>query len=333
MVCRLILHWLFWLSPASPLAAQDILAMRNWFDHYTKSFLQDMLGPTGKVETQHEIAAADSQWADVWYEPNPAQAHLRDRMGWLGVMSAAPCMFEPFGQPPDEEEVRECQRKLFTKQHLRVREAKKKQAARPVLPRQWIIAPSLPPRFTGTFGLQPVNGFPQGIHVGLDGYGLGWVSLRDLPRTRQTLLLRLMSGAGPVFRSALEDLKNLPGDAWENEAAEEMLVARCDEMAQAGAGSEEEQDFLMSTKEVYQRWECRVRGEGRTEARQEMGEGLRSGLLETYRARFGAVPPVVESAVQHVHDPDKLTRWFPLFSTKSAEDIADVLRVAGSGSR
>jgi hypothetical protein len=165
---------------------------------------------------------------------------------------------------------------------------------------------------------------PDGIHLGLDGYGLGWVSLRDLPRTRQTLLLRLMSGAGPVFQHALEDLKNLPGDAWEKKEAEEMLVARCEEMAQDGAGSEEEQDFLMSTKEVVQRWERRVREQGRA-------EGLRKALLDTYQVRFGGVPPIIESALQRSQDSDGLAKWVPLFLTKSAGEIADVLRSAPRG--
>jgi hypothetical protein len=147
-----------------------------------------------------------------------------------------------------------------------------------------------------------------------------------------------MSGAGPVFRTAVEDLENLPGDAWEKEAAHEMLVARCAELGQNPSGlGEEEQDFLMSTQPLVQEWKQRIRQEARLEWEpsvrgEALEQGLRTGLLETYRARFGTVPPAVESTLRHVHDPDKLTRWFPLFSTKSAEEIADVLRIAKNGS-
>jgi hypothetical protein len=124
-------------------------------------------------------------------------------------------MFEPFGQPPHEEDVRACLRKLLTKHHQRLQEAKKNKAPKPTLPRQWMIAPSLPPRIVTTFALRRVRGWPRGISLGPDGYGLGWVSLRDLPRTRQTLLLRLMGGVGPVFQKAMEDVENLPLEAWE----------------------------------------------------------------------------------------------------------------------
>jgi hypothetical protein len=303
--------------------------MRNWFDRYTKSFLQDMLGPTGKVETQHEVTAADSQWADVWYEPTPALAHLRERMGWLGVMSAAACIFEPFGQLPGEEEVHECLRKLFTKQHQRIREAKKNKAPKPPLPRLWTIAPSLPSHIVETFALRQAMEWPQGIFFGPDGYGLAWVSLRDLPRTRQTLLLRLMGGMGPVFRTAVEDLENLPQQAWEKDAAKEMLVARHKELGHDPSGlGQEEQEFLMSTQELVQEWKEQIRNE----ARQELCESLRNGLLETYRARFGTMPLGIERTVQVVQDPDKLTKWVLVFSTKSPEEITDILSVISKGS-
>jgi hypothetical protein len=247
-------------------------------------------------------------------------------MGWLGVMSAAPCLFEPFGQSPDDDELRECQRKLFTKHHIRVREARKNKGAKPVLPRQWAIVPSLPPRIAKTFALRRSRGWPRGIFLGPDGCGLGWVSLRDLPRTRQTLLLRLMGGMGPVFRNAIEDLENLPQDAWEKEQAKEMLVARREDFGQNPSALDQgEQEFLMTTQELYQQWERRVQQEGRNSARQEVGGRLCQALLETYRARFGAVPPAVANAVQLVRDPDTLASWVPLFSTKSVDEIAEIL--------
>jgi hypothetical protein len=324
--------------------------MRNWFDCYTKSFLQDMLGPTGKVETQHEIRATDSQWADVWYEPDAAQAHLRERMGWLGKMCAEACTFEPFGRSPEDEQVRACLRKLFTKHHQRIREAIKKKAPTPPLPRQWTIAPSLPPRTAATFALRRPKGWPKGISFGPDGYGLGWVSLRDLPRTRQTLLLRLMGGSGPVFRNALEDLENLPGDAWERPHAKEMLVARRAEFGQDPSSlGEAEQEFLMSTQPLVQQWKEQIRQEarqegllegqreghreGRKEARQELAERLRTSLLETYRARFGSVPPAIANAIQLVRAPDKLASWVAVFATKSSREIAGALKIARNDSQ
>jgi hypothetical protein len=248
-------------------------------------------------------------------------------------MTAVACIFEPFGQSPDELELHECLRKLFTKQHQRIREAKKNKSPRPLLPRLWTIAPSLPPPLVTPFALARVEGWPQGILFGPEGYGLAWVSLRDLPRTRQTLLLRLMGGMGPAFRQAVEDLENLPQEAWEKDAAKEMLVARRKEFGQDPSGlRQEEQEFLMSTQELVQEWKEQLRKEGRKEARQELCESLRNGLLETYRARFGILPLGIEQAVQVAQDADKLTKWFPVFSTKSPEEIADILSVIRKGS-
>ena len=114
--------------------------MRAWKDHYVKSFLETVLGPLGKADPQHEVAAADAQWIDVWFEPDPRFEVDLKRLGWLGRISARICLFESFSEAPTDKEVRGCLRKLLTKQHRRELEAEQNQEQGPPLPTLWVIS-------------------------------------------------------------------------------------------------------------------------------------------------------------------------------------------------
>lgn len=72
-------------------------------------------------------------------------------------------------------------------------------------------------------------------------------------------------------------------------------------------------------KSIYKNWERRVREEGREEG---IEQGMREALVSAYRARFGAVPSALQTAVEAVSDVPTLRRWLPVFTTASDEDIA-----------
>lgn len=226
--------------------------MRTWREQFAKSFLEDVLGPLGTVEAQHEIAHPEAQWADVWFEPDPHQSDEGLRLGWLGKMSEGACIFESFSNMPSASEVRGCLRKLLTKQHRRMLDAEKRQEEEPSLANLWVLAPSLRSSHALDFGLNAREGWPCGFYFLVPGYGLGWVSLRELPPGRGTLLLRLLSAGGAVFLGALKELKQLPKDAIERQVAKQILIAHKAEIDKNEASDVDEMEVAMSYQEIYQ---------------------------------------------------------------------------------
>lgn len=306
--------------------------MRTWLDHYTKSCLRDFLAPTGDVETQHPVAAVDAQWIDIWYEPRPELEEERLHLGWLGRLAEKPCIFEPFCDAPDEEEVRGCLRKVLTKHHRRLLEARRAGQSRPLIPRCWIIAPTISAPMIKVCGFQRRKPWPSGIYLMPSIVGVGWVSLRHLAKNKETLSLRLLAGRGPIFEAAMDDIERLPEGAWEKTLSKEIFLARYEEVINNPSRDTEEQEFMMTVKERYQQWEKQKLEMGMNiglERGLQQGRetALRSALQRVFQARFGVMPAVLRQALDGEHNPDVLLGWMPLFSVEPYEKIAQALGI------
>jgi hypothetical protein len=207
-------------------------AMVNRSDQFAKNILRDALSRACAPETEVEVLAA-TQKIDVYSVPDPARAAERAEMGLLGELSAEPSLFEPFHDTPALAKVRRCINKQHTWHHELVRRARAavgaaavdvdlEESAQPAVafPALVVISPGRPETVLDAYGCQAVR---PGIYHAVWGLVLRVVVLAELPRTRQTLLLRLL-GAGRLLREALSDLVALPGDAWEKTLATPLLV-------------------------------------------------------------------------------------------------------------
>jgi flagellar biosynthesis/type III secretory pathway protein FliH len=184
------------------------------------------------------------------------------------------------------------------------------------------------------------------VWVGAPLQAIGVVVLRELPRTRDTLLLRLL-GRDSILKEAIDDLGDLPEAAKEREIAYEPLVALRLEVEHDPRPDKETREYLMATNDLYEQWKDRVereakargrkegRKEGRQEGRQEGIEwGIQAGvekgmvvtLLGIYAARFGEMAEPLRKALTHQVDASSLERWTALIGTGTAEEIAAALR-------
>lgn len=298
--------------------------MHRRFDHVAKQILRGVLEPGGAVATELEIPTADAQAVDTWFEPDPAREAERQRMGLLGKMAPGPTMFEPFHDPPGLDDVRACFRKQLLLDHVRVRDAEKANAARPPFPRLWVISSGRPENVLRGYALAPANGLGPGFYEGAEAHAHGVVVLRELPRMRETLLLRLM-GAGAVLDDALADLESLPPGAWERGVAVPCLVeARL--LIPQDSEDEVERGFIMSTQGLYEEWKRKIHEQAESEGELRAEERVRKeGLIESYETRFGAMPPALRAVVEATHDLAKLHRWMPIVVGRSADEIAAAL--------
>jgi hypothetical protein len=310
-------------------------------DHFSKNILRDALSMACAAETEVEVLAA-AQKIDVYVVPDPARAAALGDLGLLGALAAEPSLFEPFHDTPNLWKVRRCLNKQHAWHHelerrARVsvgppREGGEEPAPEVPFPALVVIGPGVPATVLDAYACQEVE---PGVYHGVWGLALRVVVLSELPRTRETLLLRLL-GKGPTLRDALADLAKLPEDAWERSIVTPLLVhfqliehATTEEdtvSAEIRAWFEEYQRKLRSEAHHEGVLEGRHEGllEGLLEGREEgRAEGERRALLRLLRVRFGDLPPEMIARVEVANLGD-LERWGArLFAARTLDEVLD----------
>ncbi|WP_437839314.1 hypothetical protein [Sorangium sp. So ce1153] len=290
--------------------------MRNRFDRLAKDVAQEGLGPTGKVVTNAEVAG-ETQHADVWYEPDPARASGRDRLGLLGRIAATACTIEAYSDTPSADEARAClQKHLGAWRSLAGRE---RAAEAPFL---WIMSTGRPAAVLDGLRVTPMAGWPAGVYEGPGLLRTVVVVLGELPRERSTLLIRLMGG-GRVLREAIEELRQLPDDAPERAIAVGPLLRFRSAITGHGPATPEEEEFVMTTQELVEQFI----EQGRTQVMQAMAQST----IALYEARFGAMPLALRSAVEAMRDLATLQKWNLLAGTGKREEVDDAFSAGAAG--
>ncbi|WP_437531067.1 hypothetical protein WME79_01015 [Sorangium sp. So ce726] len=308
--------------------------MHNRSDQFTKSLLRDGLSLVSAAETEVEVLAA-TQKIDVYSVPDPARASERAAMGLLGELSAEPSLFEPFHGTPSLRQVRQCLRKQLTWHHELERRARS--AARSVAPDEdtdtppqaavafpalVVISPGRPETVLDAYRCEPVQ---AGVYHAVPGLVMRVLVLAELPRTRATLLLRLL-GSGRRLREALTDLAALPDDTWEKSVATPLLVHFRHGIQEPT--TDEEDDVSAEIRAWFKEYEQKLRAEERKEGRDEghaqgRAEEAARAVLTALRVRGIAVPDAARERILAEKDPEILERWHERAIV--AASIADVL--------
>lgn len=83
----------------------------------------------------------------------------------------------------------------------------------------------------------------------------------------------------------------------------------------------------MDTQDIVETWRHEAIQEG---VKQGLEQGVKQGvahsLVEVYEARFGAMPEDLRAAVEDIDDEATLVSWLRLVGTRSADEIAGVIR-------
>ncbi|WP_434045150.1 MULTISPECIES: hypothetical protein [Sorangium] len=258
--------------------------MRSRFDAFGKNVLRDTLTLVGGADTEVEVIAA-SQTIDVWYVPDPARAPLRAELGLLGEFAAEPCQFEPFHNTPGPAELRGCVHKQLHWHH----ELERRAGSEVPFPRLCLLSSGRPTTVLDAFGFDRDPGRP-GMYRTAPGWRVDLVVISELPRTRETLLLRLL-GARAVLRDAIRDLAALPDDAWERSIALPWLVRlRFETPAEPSAraaNDAEEEEIVTEVQQWFEQLKQSLRDEARKEALQEgLKEGLKEGQIRALAEMF-----------------------------------------------
>ncbi|WP_437662461.1 hypothetical protein [Sorangium sp. So ce1182] len=290
--------------------------MHNRSDQFAKSLLRDGLSLVSATETEVEVLAA-TQKIDVYSVPDPAREAERAGMGLLGELSREPSLFEPFRGTPSLRLVRRCLRKQLTWHHeleRRARAAAGSAAPAPDadappqppvdFPALVVISPGRPETVLDAYRCEPVQ---AGVYHAVPGLVMRVVVLAELPRTRATLLLRLL-GSGRLLREALADLAALPDDAWEKSIAKPLLVHF--RLGVQEPTNDEEDEVSAEIRAWFEDYERKLRAEERKEGRNEgRAEEAARAVLTALRVRGITVPDAARERILAEKEPETLERW------------------------
>ena len=293
--------------------------MRFRHDQLAKQLVSALLRAFGETTTSVEVLA-DAQQIDIWHLPAEG-APDRSRLGLLGRMTASACLLEAYHEPPDDDELRACLRKQLAFHHARQHKVRGAAGDRPVvaLATCWIVSSGRPAALSA-FGFVRAVGWPRGVYDAPSWLGLKLAVLTELPRSRDTLLVRLL-GRGAVLRGALREVLALEPGSWERSAVLPVFARLRFELPQDPHDSTaEEKELAMTSQEMLEAFQREALEQG---IEQGMTQGAAGTLAHQFERRLGRALRADERALVRERTerlgPDRLS---DLVLDLSADELA-----------
>lgn len=246
-------------------------------DQFAKDYLAQLLSPIGEVKTSQDVASEVRQ-IDVLFTPATLIASYIKKLGLLGKLATTPAVFEPFRNAVTPQQIRSCMGKVFDihAEWERLAKRERRRITSAELPRLWILTPTASPALLDSFDFRGINrkGYPLGVYVLGAGLFTGLVAIHQLPRTQETIWLRML-GKGGVQQEAIKELAGLAVDDRLRDSALELLY---DLQANLSANRElevEDRELIMALAPLYRQQIEAAREEG---IEQGIERGIQRGI-------------------------------------------------------
>jgi hypothetical protein len=282
-------------------------------DQFAKQFLSELLEPLeAEVKVNYEVHA-ESRYVDIYFSPKTAtlDSTLLEALGLLGRIVSHACLIEPFRNPVNQEDVCNCLLKLLLMQS-KIREHQKQQKKLKIqesttpeeLPDLWILSTSASDVLLSSFGAKTKPEWGDGVYFLPDALNTRIIVINRLPKTPETLYLRML-GKGKFQKQAIEEfLALLPETSPLRQYTLKMLFMYRIYLKGKTDLTEDEKELFMNLSSAYLKWETETLQQGLQQGRQK---GRQEGLLEGQRllvenllkSRFG----VLDDALTQVIEP------------------------------
>jgi hypothetical protein len=178
-------------------------------DQFAKELLGELLAPFGEVRSDLPIKG-ERRYADIWFLPNTTPIAQRQDLGLLSQLVALPCLLEPFRNPVDRAELRNCLLKLLLLHSDLQRKAKRQKTTlqEADLPNLWLIVPTESADLRRSFAAAQPSSWMKGVYLLPESYRTRLVVIHQLPKTIDTMWLRLL-GRGNVQKQAIREFTTL----------------------------------------------------------------------------------------------------------------------------
>ena len=269
-----------------------------------------------RVETELEVAP-EPQAIDIWLEPvaEPGPGMPPHLALLLGRMCRQPAALELFSQAPSLSALLECLRKQLGLAHVHSLPAKGHLVS--ALSPFWIVCAGRPTAALRTVGASALgDDWPQGFYSFMPGIPGGIVVISELPRSRDTLLLRLL-GRRRVLRDALAELRTEP-DLWP--ILKPVLARWSFQLGVLAHRTPEEEALLMQTHDLFE--EALSQAELRGHTRGQLN-GERSVIRRQLEAKFGELPGPVLRKLEAADERECERLAIAFVTARTLEDIFD----------
>ncbi|MFB2839789.1 hypothetical protein [Floridanema evergladense] len=262
------------------------------YDQFAKDYLKELLSPLGEVETSRSIGS-EVREIDVLFTPRGEVAPPTE-LGLLGRLATTAAIFEPYRNAINLGDVRSCIDKLLDVFAFLERQARRNNT--PVeereLPFLWIISPTASEALLTGFGAKlELHNWGSGVYVLPTHWKTGIVVIHQLPKTEETLWLRLL-GKGRVQQQAINELAKLPeNDPWRVVVLE--LLSNLKTILEVSQNlAPEEQDLIMQLSPLYEQRLAEATQQGIEQGiergiEQGVRQGQRMFVENLLRAKFG----------------------------------------------
>jgi hypothetical protein len=275
-------------------------------DALVKLGLQVLLQDFTEIHTQYPVQPP-AQFADAFVSN---EAHDPELMwltlGWLGRMARVLALLEAYTTDVSLEDGRSCQRKQLNLLHTLELEAEAqaregKARLRVPLPWLWLLTWSRPRTLIRAWGMREgTEDWPRGFYLAPEGFSLGIVVLPELPRTRETLPLR-MFGNDDVRRGLRAEYEALAEGDPMRQALGKMLT--CWQLWTLGQPQDNKTTrWLMDYMQVVRREMQKIKDEGWREGLKAAEEQLQKikeeGVREGLKAAEEQLQKIKEEGVR-----------------------------------
>lgn len=298
--------------------------MPNYDDLIGKYILAAVLEDQGQALPELEIPLLYPQAADLCFQPGPGPRNPSPVFCWLNYITRELCLLELYsGTPTGKGILRGPLRKHLEFFQNLCLQAEGKKDPEPPLQAMWVLTSGRPDGVLAAYGCRPVPDAPAGFYRALDVLNLWFVVLPELPRERDTLILRLL-GSSALRLEALAEIKAIPGDDPDSKALIPILVyvQAIIEKDPRIPGPEKE-EFMNAMRQEFERFRQSIadaaRGDGEKKGEKK---GVAESILIVLEARGLSVTEEARRAILACEDPALLQTWLKqALSARNTDEI------------
>ena len=272
------------------------------YDQFAKQYLQELLSPLGSAITSRDIAA-EVREIDVLFvpqnQPNRNDESIIKTLGLLGKIATNSAIIEPFRNPVTTDDICSCIGKLFDFQAECNRLANREDKT--LIPNRthlWILSPTLSQPILDSFGVKlELESFGEGVYFLAPAIRTAIVAIHQLPRTPETLWLRLL-GKGNVQKNAIAELKSLPAATSFKDNVLELLSNVFAILNARQDLDSEDRELIMQLSPLYLERIQDATNQGMERGIERGIEREISFVIRLLNCRFGQITPDVEQQVR-----------------------------------
>ncbi|NJM71035.1 MAG: DUF4351 domain-containing protein [Scytonema sp. RU_4_4] len=252
------------------------------YDQFSKDYLEELLKPYGEVQAPKRVAG-EVREIDVFFAPSSQQNSNLETLGLLGRFAATPAIFEPFRNAASKDEICDCLLKLLEVRGELQREANRNKTsiAESAIPKLWILTPTASTTLLSGFGATQRVDWVSGVHFMAEYLRTAIVAIHQLPRTPETLWLRVL-GRGTVQNQAIDEFVALPVNHPFRKAALELLYNLQKNLLVAQNPEEDDRELVMRLASLYQQDREQAIQEGNKQGEQRL-------IIRQLNRRFGEI--------------------------------------------